>query len=97
MYVDRLEDIERHPDTLDILAAAESVEVPWLLLHGTGDASVPVEEGEALAKAAVHHSARAMFYDGANHTFGAVHPFAGFTAELAQAVDETVKWMGRHL
>jgi hypothetical protein len=45
----------------------------------------------------VHHSARAMFYDGANHTFGAVHPFAGFTAELAQAVDETVKWMGRHL
>jgi dienelactone hydrolase len=97
MYVDRLEDIESNAEGLDIRAAAARVMVPWLLLHGTGDASVPIEEGEALAQAAVQHSARAIFYDGANHTFGAVHPFAGFTAELAQAVDETVKWMGRHL
>lgn len=97
MYVDRLEDIENNADRLDILRAAGEVTIPWLLLHGSGDASVPVEEGEALAKAAVHHTARAMFFEGANHTFGAVHPFAGFNTDLAQAVDETVKWMGRHL
>lgn len=97
MYVDRLEDIEANVDTLDILAAAKRITIPWLLLHGTGDSSVPVEEGEALAAAAVHHSVRAMFFDGANHTFGAVHPYAGMNTDLAQAFDETVKWMGRHL
>jgi dienelactone hydrolase len=97
LYIDRLEDIEENPDTLDIAAAAERITIPWLLLHGTADTSVPVEEGERLAAAAVHHSARAMFFNGANHTFGAVHPFAGLNIDLAQAIDETVKWMGRHL
>lgn len=97
MYIDRLEDIEGNPDTLDIAAAAERINVPWLLLHGSADSSVPVEEGERLATAAGQHSARVMFFDGANHTFGAVHPFAGLNTDLAQAIDETVKWMGRHL
>jgi pimeloyl-ACP methyl ester carboxylesterase len=97
MYIDRLEDIEENPDLLDISAAAERVTIPWLLLHGTGDTSVPVEEGEALAAAAPPQTTRAMFFDGANHTFGAVHPFAGMNIDLAQALDETVKWLGRHL
>lgn len=97
MYVDRLEDIEDNPDLLDITAAAERITIPWLLLHGSGDTSVPLEEGEALARAAAHHTARAIYFDGASHTFGAVHPFAGMNTDLAQALDETVKWMGRHL
>lgn len=97
MYVDRLEDIENNAAHLDIVAAAGEVSVPWLLLHGTGDTSVPVEEGKRLAAAARPQLIRSIFYEGANHTFGAVHPFAGLNIDLAQAIDETVKWMGRHL
>ncbi len=97
MYVDRLEDLEAHAADLDITAAAAQVKVPWLLLHGTADAAVPVAEGEALAGLAPHESIRAMYFEGANHTFGAVHPFAGMNIDLAQVLDETVKWMGRHL
>lgn len=97
LYIDRLEDIEHNAAHLDIIAAAAQVRVPWLLLHGTGDTSVPVAEGKRLAAAASPQLIRAILYAGANHTFGAVHPFAGMNIDLAQAVDETVKWMGRHL
>jgi len=35
--------------------------------------------------------------DGAGHTFGATHPMFGIPPTLSIALDESVKWMGRHL
>ncbi len=95
LYPDVLDDVERNQAVLDLPAAAERVRVPWLILHGTADESVRVEEAHLLASHAPE--ARLLLLEGAGHTFGAVHPFAGMTPELAQALDETVKWMGRHL
>lgn len=95
LYLDLLDDIERNAAALDIPAAAAGLTIPWLLLHGTADAAVPVAEAELLAGTLRH--GRVMLLEGAGHTFGAVHPFAGLTPELAQAFDETVKWFGRHL
>ena len=95
LYVDALDDLERHPTVGDIVGAARRVRVPWLILHGTADDAVPVAEAQALAEAAPE--ARLLLLDGAGHTFGAVHPFAGMTPDLAVAFDETVKWFGRHL
>ncbi len=93
-----LDDIEQNGTELDLLAAAGRLPQPWLLLHGTADEAVPVAEGRALA--ATWHgdtSNRMHLIEGAGHTFGAVHPFAGMTPELAEAFDETLKWLGRHL
>jgi hypothetical protein len=57
-----------------------------------------VEEARALAEAAApSHPPRVIILPGAGHTFGAVHPFAGMTPDLAMAFDETLKWFGRHL
>ena len=95
LYVDALDDLERHPTVGDFVGAARRVRVPWLILHGTADDAVPVAEAQALAEAAPE--ARLLLLDGAGHTFGAVHPFAGMTPDLAVAFDETVKWFGRHL
>ena len=98
LYPDVLDDIERNGPALDILAAAGRLEVPWLLLHGEGDAAVPVSEAQALARAASPtQPPRTILLDGAGHTFGAVHPFAGMTPDLAVAFDETLKWLGRYL
>lgn len=97
LYTDVLDDIARNPAALDIRAAAARITVPWLLLHGSGDPSVPVAEAEALARAAAGRSPRVMLLDGADHTFGARHPFAGMTPDLAVAFDETLKWLGRWL
>lgn len=97
LYPDLLDDLEQNAELLDITRAAARIAVPWLLLHGDADPSVPVAEAHALAAAATRSPPRTMIFPGAGHTFGAVHPYAGMTLELAQAMDETVKWMGRYL
>jgi len=95
LYLDALDDLEQNPAIGDITGSAHRVHLPWLILHGTADDSVPVTEAQALAEAAPE--ARLILLEGAGHTFGAVHPFAGMTPDLAVAFDETVKWFGRHL
>ena len=95
---DVLDDVRDHAAALDILAAARRLTQPWLLLHGTEDESVPVAEARALGEGwQPGHPRRLHLVDGGGHTFGAVHPFAGMTPQLAEAFDETLKWLGRHL
>ncbi len=98
MYTDMLDDVESNRSRLDIQAAAGRLTIPWLLIHGAADTSVPVAEAEALVRAASPSSApRRVILAGAGHTFGAAHPFAGITPDLAAALDETITWLGRHL
>jgi uncharacterized protein len=98
LYTDVLEDIEQHRSVLDIRSAASRLTIPWLLLHGEADPSVPLSEARALAAAAAtSHPPRMILLEGAGHTFGAAHPFAGMTPDLAMVFDETVKWVGRYL
>ena len=66
-------DIERQPQRFDLIAAARSLNVPSLLLHGAQDESVPPSEVEPM-RAALVEPARFELHPGAGHTFGAVHP-----------------------
>lgn len=97
LYTDLLDDLEQNAEALDVSRAAGQIAIPWLLLHGASDVSVPVAEAQALAASATRTPPRVMIFPDTGHTFGAVHPYAGMTLELAQAIDETVKWMGRYL
>jgi dienelactone hydrolase len=98
LYVDVLEDLQANREQLDIEAAAGRIGIPWLLLHGSADPAVPLGEARALvAAASPANPPRLIILEGAGHTFGAVHPFVGMTADLAQALDETLKWLGRYL
>jgi fermentation-respiration switch protein FrsA (DUF1100 family) len=98
LYPDVLEDLDANRAVLDIQAAAGRLTIPWLLVHGEADTSVPASEADELARAAsVTNPPRRLTVAGAGHTFGAVHPFAGMTPDLAMVLDETVKWMGRYL
>ena len=93
-----LDDIEQNRHALDLLDAAGRVTQPWLLVHGAADEAVPLEEGRALAATwGADTGNRVHLIDDTGHTFGAVHPFAGMTPALAEAFDETLKWLGRHL
>lgn len=91
-----LEDIERNPERLDILAAARRLSVPLLLLHGEADETVPIAEGESLASAAQGRT-RFTRLPGAGHTFGMTHPDTGSVPAFQTVVQETIIWLEESL
>lgn len=86
---------------LDLLAAARRLRCPWLIVHGEADETVAASDAEALTEAASEGegdaSCELLRIAGAGHTFGAVHPFAGPTRELTEALNATQTWLRRHL
>lgn len=95
LYTDMLEDWETNRAALDVTAAAGNVRAPWLIVHGAADESVPVSDAQdLLARAPV---APALIVEGAGHTFGVVHPWAGSTAAFDRVLDATVEWFTRYL
>lgn len=93
-----LDDLEAHgAGTLDVLAAASRVDVPWLLAHGAADESVPCAEAERLAAASAPGCARLLKVEGAGHTFGVRHPWAGATAEFDDLLQATVGFLAATL
>ena len=95
LFPDVLDDIERHRDRFDITAAADRLKIPWLVLHGANDETVPFREAEMLAATAAQPELRRIERTG--HTFGAAHPFAGMKDPLAQLFDATVAFLSRRL
>ena len=96
--IDLLNEIETRED-LDVLAAASTVRAPWLIVHGEDDESVSIADADQLAGAfrASPSSHDLVRIPGANHTFGARHPFVGPTPHLIQAMNATQRWFRRHL
>lgn len=89
-------DVVRNHTRLDVTGAAARLRVPWLIVHGDRDGSVPVTEGRALYDAA-GDDAELLVVEGGDHTFGAKHPYAGATPELRTAAGATLDWFDRHL
>jgi alpha-beta hydrolase superfamily lysophospholipase len=93
---DLLDDVELHGKTkLNIAAAAAKVKAPWLIVHGTGDETVPSSEAEHL-----HSQSKGMstlrLIEGANHGFSATHPLTTVPPVLERVVLETAKFFVRN-
>ena len=75
LYVGRewLDEIERDPELYDPVLAAAHVKCPTLIIHGSGDTTVPVECAHNLHRAATPNS-RLAIIDGASHTFDCPNP-----------------------
>ena len=101
LLTDILDDVERHATgSLDIMKAATTLEIPWLIVHGTEDESVSYLEAEALRAASPLDTTRLLAVEGAGHTFGAGHPWdprAHETSALRRVFDMTLAWFAAHL
>lgn len=87
-----LDDVELHGSTkLNIDAAAAKIKVPWLIVHGSGDETVPASDGKRLHALSPSVS-RLRLIEGANHVFGAKHPLDEIPPDLATVVRETVEF-----
>ena len=91
-----LDDLEEHSTRLEILAAAGRCQVPWLIVHGQMDETVPVREAHRLAEKG-SEVAHLTTIAGASHTFGATHPMNGPTPQLIEALNATQMWFRKTL
>ncbi len=94
-----LDDAERRAAALDVARAATGLACPLLVIHGEEDTSVPVAEGRSLVEGAIAAGRPARFRGlrGTQHTFDAVHPFAGPTPALEAAMVETAAFLETYL
>jgi len=94
-----LEDAEARAGELDAVAAAARLPCPLLVVHGSEDTSVPPGEGHSLVESAIASGRPARFarIDGTQHTFDAVHPFAGETRAMLQAWAEVSAFLETYL
>ena len=91
-----LDDLVARAAEYDLEEAAGTQPAPWLIVHGEDDETVPLAEARRLAAAAGDAGHLEVVPD-ASHTFGAVHPFAGPTVPLIQALNLTQTWLRKHL
>ncbi|MBK9794587.1 MAG: alpha/beta hydrolase [Sphingobacteriales bacterium] len=73
LYYQVYEDFIKNKDRLDIPKAAASIDIPWLIVHGTNDTSVPYDFAEK-----IHDwckNSELCTIENADHTFGGKHPW----------------------
>lgn len=87
----RCEIVDRLPE-LDILSRAADIPCPCWHWHGTADMAVDPEGARRLGKAT---GGAVMLVEGAGHTFGAGHPFAGPSEDLQQFVSAVSQGLSR--
>lgn len=93
MPIDRevLDDLESNQERYNLLQRAQEYKKPVLILHGGADLSVPPDTAHQLVAALPNSQCHILA--GANHTFGAVHPFQGTTPHLEEALAQTVSFL----
>ena len=90
-----LYDVRRHQEAFDLLKAAERVKVPWLILHGDQDVNVDFSVAQQLAQKQIR--AKICKIEGANHVFGASHPYISeqLPMHLRQVAEKTFDFISQ--
>lgn len=89
------EDLEQNEARFHIPARLAELSIPALIIQGTADSERILRGFSQLKQAAPAQSF--IEVPGANHTFGAVHPFAGTTPELESVLQDTKEFLCRSL
>ncbi|WP_042201470.1 alpha/beta hydrolase family protein [Paenibacillus camerounensis] len=79
-----LEDLERQAERYNILERMKSARFPAILIQGTEDSARLRKGSEQLT--GLRPDIRWVQIEGGDHTFCTVHPFAGTTPQLEQAI-----------
>ncbi|MET4140498.1 alpha/beta hydrolase [Pedobacter sp. UYP1] len=88
-----LEDFNAHQEEFDLLHAAAKIKIPWLILHGDEDVNVKFSVAQELAQA--QPKAQLQKIKGANHVFGASHPYTAteLPAQLLEVCEKTLAFI----
>lgn len=90
-----LDDLEQHHDRYQIIERMQKASFPAVLIQGTNDGDHLRRGSEKLT--AVRPDIEWVQIEDGNHTFGTVHPFAGATPQLEQAIAASEDFIRRVL
>ncbi len=97
LYYQLIQDHQNNIDRLHIPGAAKNLKIPFLIIHGEKDISVPIKEAENLNSWS--KTASLIKVPEANHTFGGVHPYE--RKELPEqtqiAINHSIEFLKRKL
>jgi pimeloyl-ACP methyl ester carboxylesterase len=90
-----LQDFVEHKDEYNILEKAASIKKPWLILHGDQDVNVDFAVAQRLAQ--TKPSAVIKKIQGANHVFGASHPYSekALPPQLQEVCEKTLAFFNQ--
>ena len=93
MYYQFAEDTLKHKERLTIERAAKTIDFPHLIIHGTNDQAVPLSEANNLAQ--WNPNADLFIIEGADHVFGARHPFQDedFPNDVKIVLERTIQFL----
>lgn len=94
--IEVLDDLEANREAYDLGAAASRIVAPWLIVHGGDDETVSIDDARSLEQSAAG-TVVLLEIDGASHTLGVQHPFAGPTPQLITAMNATQSWFRNNL
>ena len=90
-------DFPLNGEKLNILKAAEKLEIPALIVHGDKDESVPMAEANEIFEHLDGFGNELEIIEGGIHTFGIRHPVEGVTPEFEIVVDLTEVFFDKNL
>lgn len=93
MYRQFYDDLLKNTERYNIAKSMQSLEIPVLIIHGSEDEAVPVQEGLQLRQMARH--GELLLVEGAGHTFEVRHPFTdlNFPPNAELAIFKTIEFL----
>ncbi|TKB97437.1 alpha/beta hydrolase family protein [Pedobacter cryotolerans] len=97
LNVTLLQDFEANQQQFDILANAKRINIPWLIVQGDDDVNVLFAHAQKLN--GTNLNSRLVKIEGANHVYGASHPFEKETlpVQLLQVCERSLIFLNEVL
>ena len=90
--VDFLNDLERYDEKFNIPNAASQIKIPFLIIHGSEDMTVPLKEGNEIFEATDKNFCNFHIVEKTGHIFGTEHPMQKPSEALENALDKTINF-----
>ena len=93
LYYSLYEDVLNHPDRLNIPKAVKKLNIPWLILQGTADPTIPYTTAQQLKT--FYPAAELVLVEGAHHNFGGKHPMTEeeMNHHTHRLIEETIRFI----
>lgn len=92
MGIDLLRDAEQNRERFDLINAAAHLDKPLLIVHGSEDVPVKIQEAERLYDASDKSRTQFVRLEGVGHMYGAKHPYRHESPTLTHILDVTGAW-----